>query len=242
MSNSLHIFSTPEDTARAVAELLLVKSKEKNKKSIPLNVALSGGSTPKLLFQVLSNEYIDKIDWDLIRLFWVDERCVQPTHSESNYGMTYDNLLKNVPIPNSNIFRMYGEANPENEALRYAQVLENQLPIKNNTPLFDLILLGMGDDGHTASIFPTNIGLLNSTKLVENSVHPNTKQQRITLTGKIINAADQVVFMITGTNKAGVLYQILNKKPGFETYPASYICSSNGEVDFYLDENATLQI
>ena len=238
MNENLHIFETPKDTARAVAELILVKAKEKNKMSLPFNIALSGGNTPKLLFNLLAKEYTESIPWHLIRLFWVDERCVPPTNAESNYGMTYENLLKNVPIHDANIFPIQGDIDPKTEAKHYQNILDNQLPKRNELPKFDLILLGMGDDGHTASIFPKDLNLLHSELFVAVSMHPVSKQLRLTLTGKIINQADEVVFLITGASKAEVLKQIIHQKPNFENYPASYIHAQSFPAQFYLDKAA----
>jgi 6-phosphogluconolactonase len=238
MNPILHIFDTPNETARAVAELILCKSKEKNKQSLPFNMAISGGNTPKLLFKILAEKYTDSIPWNLVRLFWVDERCVPPTHAESNFGMTYENLLKQVPIYDSNIFRMQGELDPETEALRYQKLLENELPMRSGFPQFDLILLGMGDDGHTASIFPDNMDLLYSDLAVSVSTHPTSGQKRITLTGQTINQANQVIFLITGESKKGILHQIFKHKPQSENYPASYVHSNNGNIEFYLDKSA----
>ena len=240
MTPQLHIFDTPESTARAVAELMLTKANEKEKLSLPYNIALSGGSTPKLLFQLLANQYIDSMPWNIIRLFWVDERCVAPTHAESNFGMTYENLLKQVPIHDANIFRMIGDADPQKEALRYSTLLETQLAMVNGLPKFDLVLLGMGDDGHTASIFPDNLSLLQTETTVAVAVHPSSGQKRITLTGSIINAAVQVIFLITGSSKSSVLRQIIQHESGFEQYPASYIQS--GSVAFYLDKAAANEL
>lgn len=238
MNSNIHVFETPEETARAVAEVILLKSKEKTKKSLPFNIALSGGNTPKLLFTLLVNEYADKILWHFVRLFWVDERCVPPTHAESNFGMTYENLLKYVAIQDDNIFRMLGEANPQKEAKRYQKLLETQLPLKNNIPQFDLIILGMGDDGHTASIFPNDLSLLYSDSTVAVSEHPVSGQKRITLTGTTINEADEVIFFITGVSKADVLRQIINREPTFKHYPAAYIHALNAPAGFYIDKTA----
>jgi 6-phosphogluconolactonase len=242
MNPNLHIFETPEETARAVAELILMKAKEKTKLSLPFNIALSGGSTPKLLFTLLAKEYVDSIPWHFIRLFWVDERCVPPTHAESNFGMTYESLLKHVPIHDANIFRMVGEADPDKEAARYQILLEAQLPHHNGIPQFDLILLGMGDDGHTASIFPNNLALLDAAESVAVAVHPTSGQKRISLTGRVINEANQVVFLITGFSKAIVMRQIIQREPNFEKYPTSYIHSANGLADFYVDKDASNEI
>lgn len=242
MKPNLHIFDTPEETARAVSELILSKAKEKTRHSNPLNIALSGGNTPKMLFNLLVSEYEDRVPWHFVRLFWVDERCVPPTHPESNFGMTYESLLKNIPIPDNNIFRMIGEANPEKEAKRYQELLKTQLPSSKSVPQFDLILLGMGDDGHTASIFPNNMGLLYSEQFVETSSHPLTGQKRITLTGTTINQAEDVVFLINGSSKAEILNQITNHKVDFQNYPASYIHSQNGSAQFYLDKAAASKL
>lgn len=233
-----HIYETPQETARAVAELILAKAKEKTKQSLPFNIALSGGSTPKLLFTLLANEYLNTIPWHFLRLFWVDERCVSPTHPESNFGMTYDSLLTHVPIHDSNIFRMQGEGNPIKEALRYQKMLEKELPLQDGFPIFDLVLLGMGDDGHTASIFPDNMELLQSDQAVAVGVHPVSGQERITLTGKTILEAKQVVFLITGSSKATVLREIIKHEPQGEDYPAFYVANNAKSADFYLDRDA----
>ena len=236
------IFETPEDTARAVAKIIMTKVREKTKLSLPFNIALSGGSTPKLLFSILANEFTDIIPWHFVRLFWVDERCVPPTNSESNFGMTYESLLVNVPIHEANIFRMQGEENPKNEAIRYQTLLEKELPIVNGFPQFDLILLGMGDDGHTASIFPSNMSLLKSGQAVAVGEHPTTGQKRITLTGQTLLQSKQIIFLITGASKAGVLKQIIQKDVSSQNYPAFYVANNSTVVDFYLDSAAASQL
>jgi 6-phosphogluconolactonase len=156
--------------------------------------------------------------------------------------MTYESLLKNVPIQDSNIFRMSGEVDPEREANHYAAQLQTELPVRNDLPLFDLILLGMGDDGHTASIFPDNMSLLNSDDAVAVAVHPTSGQKRITLTGKVINQAEQVVFLITGSSKAAVLKQVIQRTKDFKKFPASYIQSYSGPAEFYLDKAAAAEL
>lgn len=235
MANSLHVYETPEDTARAVAEMILTRVKEKNKQSLPFNIALSGGNTPKLLFTLLANEFSDRMPWHILRLFWVDERCVAPTHAESNFGMAYKSLLVNVPIPDANIFRMQGEVNPEKEVLRYQALLEKELPMQNGFPQFDLVILGLGEDGHTASIFPNDMSLLQSDLAVGLGIHPVSGQKRITLTGRTIRQAEKVVFLITGSSKADVIRQIIQRESVFESFPASHVYSKSGIADFYLD-------
>ena len=238
MNPNIHVFDTPQDTARAVAELILKKAKEKIKLSLPFNLALSGGTTPKLLFKLIGDEFSDLIPWHFVRLFWVDERCVPSTNEESNYGMTYENLLKSVPIHDANVFPIQGEIDPQTEAKRYQITLETQLPSPNGIPKFDLILLGMGEDGHTASIFPNDLSLIHSDQFVAVSMHPVTNQKRITLTGQIINQADDVIFLITGHSKAKVLKKIITHDTDFDNYPASYIHAQSFPAQFYIDKAA----
>lgn len=201
-------------------------------------VALSGGNTPKTLFEYLADNYNEKIAWERIKFFWTDERCVTPDHEESNYGMASKALIKHINIPQNNIHRIHGENPPELEAVRYAEEL-NKIPKVNNLPCFDLVLLGMGADGHTVSIFPDRMDLLHSDKFCENVQHPDTKQNRITITGKVVNNARKKVFFITGAGKAETIHQILEQKPESENYPATYITNN---VKWYLDNAAAKQL
>ncbi len=239
MKREIIIYDQASIAAKAVADLILEKAQAKNNLSTKLNIAVSGGSTPKELFQLLSEEdYRTRIPWNAVRFFWVDERCVEPTHPESNFGMTYDALLQYAFVPSDNIFRMKGEDIPENEAERYANLLRKEVPFRNGFPVFDLILLGMGDDGHTASIFPDNIGLFNSYKSVEIAIHPVSGQKRITLTGSTVNNADHIVFLITGNNKAEVLATIISNDPEAQQYPAAHVGIKTSKVCYYLDQEA----
>src|SRR5690606_20512735 len=123
--------------------------------------------------------------WTRVHLYWGDERCVPPNDNESNYKMTVDHLLSKIDVPEENVHRIYGENIPKEEAIRYSEVLKSRLPQFEGVPQFDLIILGMGDDGHTASIFPYNIHLWDSGNVCEVAVHPDSGQKRITITGKI---------------------------------------------------------
>jgi len=238
MNYRLHIYDDPELTARALAELISDKATIKANNSQKLNIAISGGKTPSILFTLLAQEYKNIIPWDAIRFFWVDERCVESTNPESNFGMTYDALFCFAFINPSNFFRMKGEAVPEDESERYQKLLWDKLPVRNQFPVFDLILLGIGDDGHTASIFPDNLSLLNSDRWVNVAKHPVSGQKRITLTGKTICNANQVVFFVTGANKSEIVNQIVNKMYEATKYPASYIHDFEGNSDFYIDKEA----
>jgi len=242
ITNKLFIFETPDETARAVAEVILAKVKEKTKQSLPLNIAISGGNSPKLLFTLLAEKYAESIPWHFLRVFWVDERCVPPTHAESNFGMTYESLLTRVPISENNVFRMQGESNPQAEATRYQALLEKEVPVENLFPKFDLILLGMGEDGHTASIFPDDMSLLHSKMAVAVGVHPKSAQKRITLTGPTIQQAHQVIFLITGSSKSAILRQIIHREKSCEKYPAFHIANDSDSVVFYLDKAAAREL
>lgn len=201
-------------------------------------IALSGGSTPKAIFKIIAEQYNNKIDWSKVLIFWSDERCVPPSDKESNYGMTLENLFKNLYLPELNFCRIKGESDPVEEAARYSGVVDKMLRHEHHVPQFDLILLGLGDDGHTASIFPSNIHLFDSDRLFDVSEHPVTKQIRITATGKLINNAVNVFFIVTGSGKAEKVAQILNREEGWKELPASQVNPAHGELVWLLDEAA----
>lgn len=202
------------------------------------NLALSGGTTPKYIFEYLAKHYANTIRWDKINFFWGDERCVPPTDDESNYKMAYDELLSRISVPGKNIFRIKGEEDPEAEAQRYSNVIHKTLPQQKQLPVFDLIMLGLGEDGHTASIFPDQLHLLNESKICSVAVHPATNQKRITLTGKVINNAGNIFFIVTGKNKSKIVDSILNYNTESKNYPASFIKPVEGKLIWLLDKEA----
>lgn len=237
MQINFQIFDDPAETSRAVAELIKEKTQIISDSEF-LNIAVSGGSTPRLLFELLGEEYETSVNWKKVRLFWVDERCVEPTNPESNYGMTYDAFLQRTFVPGDNIFRIHGEEIPEYEADRYQKLLLKELPAKNGFPVFDLILLGMGEDGHTASIFPNDLSLLDTDVSVAVNTNPYTGQKRITLTGNTITNALQTVFLVTGESKSGKLLEIRNDEKVAEKYPVWHICNQSNNQSFYIDSAA----
>lgn len=207
-----------------------------------LNVALSGGSTPKLLFQELADNFADQVDWSRIHFFWGDERCVPPDDSESNYGMTKDLLLDRIAIPAENVHRVHGESAPADERIRYEQEIRDHVALdESGIPQFDLMILGMGGDGHTASIFPHEIEFLKSENICEVATHPDSGQKRITLTGPVLNASSRVAFLITGAGKAGVMAEIVSRKGSWQTYPAAHV-DNGGSLLFYLDQSGASEI
>ncbi|TSA37071.1 MAG: 6-phosphogluconolactonase [Porphyromonadaceae bacterium] len=206
------------------------------------SIALSGGSTPRAIFKLITTNYKNEIDWSKVLVFWGDERCVPPSDEESNYRMAYETLLKHLNIPELNIYRIKGENDPEEEAKRYSEIVNKSLQHVNNIPQFDLIILGLGEDGHTASIFPYNIDLFYSDNLFEISEHPITAQKRITATGCLINNAKEVCFIVTGSGKAKKVAQILLRKEGWQELPASLVDPAGGQVVWMMDQDAGIGI
>jgi 6-phosphogluconolactonase len=217
--NKTQIFDNKQDLANYFGELIYERSRAKD----TLSIALSGGSTPKAIFDVLAMNFQDKIDWNKIHLYWGDERCVPPTHDESNYKMTVDHLINKVTIPKENIHRVYGEKPIQEATSLYIQQLKKTLPLVNGLPQFDIVILGMGSDGHTASIFPYQIELWNNEDICVPAQHPESGQARVSLSGKIINHAIETFFLVTGKDKAPKLDEILNRKGNFKSYPASLV-------------------
>jgi 6-phosphogluconolactonase len=230
----LKIFNNNNELAIAFCNELMKLSSDKEK----LFIVLSGGSTPQITFQTLANNFVDKIDWRKIHLFWGDERCVSPENEESNFGMTNKYLLKYIDIPDKNVHRIKGENDPQTEAVSYAEEVKQFVPFKGRYPQFDLLMLGIGEDGHTASIFPDQMHLLKSDKICEVAVHPKSGQKRITLTGKTINNSKRVIFLVAGKNKAEIIRLILQEKAKASNYPAAHIKPVNGSLEFYIDQEA----
>jgi len=228
----IDVFKDKTKLANAFCEELVRLSERKDK----FFLALSGGSTPKIIFQILANDYKSKINWNNIHLFWGDERCVPPDDEESNFGMTKKYLLDFIAIPEKNIHRIKGENNPEVEADRYSKEITKYVTLRRGLPSFDIVMLGIGEDGHTASIFPNQIQLLNSEKFCDVAVHPSSGQKRVTLTGRVINNAEEVIFLVTGKNKAQIIKKILVKKS--RKFPAEFIEPVEGNLKYYIDSEA----
>ncbi len=241
MEPNIRIFTKPEIMADSLAEEFYRYVNNQFITKNTLYIALSGGTTPLLFFNNLSQfdqQKTNKVDWKRIHFFWGDERCVPPSHEESNFGSANKVLFSLINIPESNIHRIEAENDPEKEAERYSQMILQLVPSKNGIPIFDWIFLGVGDDGHTASIFPGQIDIVNSQKICCVSVHPESKQQRITLTGTVINMARRVTFMATGLEKQEIISNIINHETPSKKYPAAKIIPKNGILDWYLDAEA----
>ncbi|MFL3001776.1 MAG: 6-phosphogluconolactonase [Cytophagales bacterium] len=201
------------------------------------NIALSGGSTPLKLFKVLSKK-LDKLE-NKMKFFWVDERCVPPESDESNYKMAESFLFNSKNINRENIYRIKGENQASEEVTRYSKTLRNNLDIVGNFPCFDLVILGLGDDGHTASIFPYELNKFKNESDCVVATHPTSGQKRISLSEKIINNSKEIIFHVSGSGKKNVVDEIINKRGDYEKYPASHIKpNSGGKISWYLDFEA----
>ena len=205
------------------------------------SMALAGGSTPRATYRRLASEpYRSKIDWALGHVFWGDERCVPPTHPHSNYAMAYESLLSKVPIPDENVHRVQGEGNAEGAARAYAGELQRFFGTA--LPRFDLVLLGMGSDGHTASLFPGSAVLdeMERAVVVVSADYQHRPSCRVTLTPVAISAARVVMFLVTGGQKASMVQRVLEGPP--RSFPAQFIRPVNGELYWLLDAAAASQL
>jgi len=237
--DKVNVFKAREDLYQAYTELILSELKKKQ----TLNICLSGGSTPKALFQYWSGKKKTDIPWQNIRFFWGDERCVPPDHEESNFGMTRKFLLDHVDIPQENVFRILGENDPLEEAQRYEVILQDALPLKDGVSSFDVMMLGLGDDGHTASIFPHQIELWNSEDFCVVGTHPVSGQKRVSVTGRIINHSDVVTFLVTGESKKDIVREIVENKADIRhLYPAALVKPSSGRLLWFLDHEAAKKL
>lgn len=231
---NLHIYKNPEELAQQFTEVLI--SEIENTSGIAFHLAISGGKTPDLLFATLAGKNLNESFWEKVHFWWVDERMVLPTDPESNFGVVNRLLFSKISIPETNIHRIKGENQPDFEAQNYVSQIVRELPLLNGLPIFDMILLGMGDDGHTASIFPNQMHLLESDELCAVAEHPVSGQKRVTLTGKVINAARRICFLVTGSSKAERIKE-LNHIPEKAKYlPAKYIHPTTGKLNWYTDE------
>jgi 6-phosphogluconolactonase len=235
------IFPSPEDLSVHLVEELIHLSHSAAKHQKKINIALSGGSTPKILFQLLAQpSYRNEINWKILHFYWGDERCVPPDHPESNYGMTRESLLQFIENPKSNIHRIKGEILADKAANSYSrEILQNVPAGEDGIPRFDLILLGMGEDGHTASLFPGSEVLKIKDKICAVAAHPVSGQKRVTLTLPVINHAKKVSFLVTGKSKSRVISEIFNRAPGFDHYPAAHIDLVQGKLIWLLDKAAS---
>jgi 6-phosphogluconolactonase len=235
----VRIFANLEELSAAAAEHFCELAGSLAAEGKTFSVALSGGSTAKRLYELLAG-LSGPNRWERIDLFQVDERCVPPDDLDSNYRMVREALLDRAPIPRENFHRMRGEATDLDAAAReYAGELERVLqPKPGDWPRFDLILLGMGADGHTASLFPGTRALAELKLWVSPNYVAKLDANRLTLTAPVINAAAEIVFLVAGNDKAETLRDVLQAPDGQQRYPVERICPSRGRLSWYVDRAA----
>jgi 6-phosphogluconolactonase len=232
------VFDTPEQVAQAAAARFVDYSIAGIREHGSFAVALAGGSTPRRVYELLAEkECKDRVNWSLVHLFFGDERMVPPDSPESNYRMVNDSLVSRVEIPPENVHRIIGETTPSESAERYEAELKSLFRTVD-WPGFDLVLLGMGADGHTASLFPGSHALNEEEKWVVATTQLQTRQDRITLSLPVINHAKRVTFIVTGNEKAATLARVLRSEPANEELPAQRVRPVNGILEWLVDQAA----
>jgi 6-phosphogluconolactonase len=241
----LRIHKDLEELSLEAARIFLDLAVEKTRTGGAFTVALSGGSTPETLYRILASpSYNKKIPWSGVYLFFGDERCVAPTHPESNYRMVYDTLISRIDIPPENIHRMEGELEPAVAAGRYEEEIKgffaDRMLIEERTgrPVFDFVLLGLGADGHTLSLFPSTKALDEEKRLVTKNYVEKLKSWRLTLTLPVVNSASTVVFLVSGEGKGEVLKEVTTGARRPEPYPAQRVRPVKGRVIWFVDKGA----
>ena len=235
---NISVFDTAEQLAVAAAKRFVECAREFHGTLERFSVALAGGNTPRRVYELLATaRFKNRIDWPQVYLFFGDERSVPPDHPESNYRTVYESLISQVPIPPKNVHRIVGEGNPNENARAY----ENQLRTffaGLSWPRFELVLLGMGEDGHTGSLFPNSAALQEMSRWVVPTKNEQSGQDRITLTVPVFNHARHVTFLVTGKKKAQRLKEVLRPEPGSGQLPAQAIKPIDGSVEWLVDAEA----
>ncbi len=237
----IRIFPNLDALSHAAAELFAAQALERAGKGNLFSVAFSGGKTPQAFLRLLSSsEFSERLPWEGTHLFQVDERSVPPDDPQSNYRMIRESLLDAVPAAATRFHRMRAEQ-PDRDAAsgEYARELESVLDLdEDNVPCFDLIFLGMGPDGHTASLFPGSKAVAERRKWVCPNYVEKLRMYRLTLTYPVLNAASEIVFMVAGADKAEALHQVIEGPRNLAIYPAQGIVPVRGKVTWLIDEAA----
>ena len=243
----LHIFKTPDEFNHAVADWMVDCIAETLKKQGYFTLVLSGGNTPKSIYQLLSaTPYREKIIWGKIHVFWGDERDVPFNDSRNNAKMAYETLLNHVPIPASQVHVMQTEnISPKKSAAGYEKILHEYFPPTAGSSqliTFDLVLLGMGDDGHVLSLFPGTTVVHEEQAWATSFFLESQDMYRITLTKTVVNKSGNIAFLTTGANKAHALKEVLQGHYNPDLYPSQEIKPENGELHWFVDEAAAAQL
>ncbi len=236
----VRVTPTADDLAHVACEIIAAAATASIGRRRFFRIALAGGSTPRAVYRLLADDpYMDFRRW---QIFWSDERCVPPTSPESNYRMAKETLLDRLAEPPALVFRMAGEGDPDAAALAYERAVRELVPPNpaagtGETPRFDLILLGMGADGHTASLFPGSPALAEQERLVVATAAP-TGQPRLTFTYPLINAARRVLILVSGAEKAATLRAVRTQPPDPNRYPVQGVNPVRGNLTWLVDAAA----
>jgi len=246
-SAKVDVFRTSEALAQAAAERFVSCAAEAIRAGGRFVVALSGGSTPRSLYLLLTKgAYATRIDWSRVHVFWGDERCVPPTSPMSNYRMAREALFDHVPVPDKNVHRIRGEDDPAAAAAAYERELREMFGTPDGAPMptrsFDLILLGLGEDGHTASLFPGLAAVSETERWVAAEYVAKASMWRVTLTPVLINTAAEVVFLVSGREKGEILRRVLDGPSQPSVLPAQVIAPRRGQLRWLVDAAAAANL
>ncbi len=241
MGKKIHAYSNKEQMVSATTERVIDEIGQAIQERGVCNIALAGGNTPREIYSMLAEStYRDRVDWNRLHLFWGDERMVPPEHEDSNFRMVKETLLDHVMIPDGNVHRIRGEVAPEQAAREYAELLH--IHFKSDPPSFDIILLGIGEDGHTASLFP-GTDAVEECKLYTVAVFvPRLDTWRVTLTFPVLNAAREILFLAAGKSKSDIVQRIISIKQPAKEFPASMVNPESGTLHWMLDSEAMVSI
>jgi 6-phosphogluconolactonase len=242
MKPEIRIFKNMEVLSRDAAEIFIEQASRSIRERARFLVALNGGSTPARLFQLLASDYRDRVDWSNTHIFWGDERLVPANDPESSYGQARQLLLNHVPIPENNIHPVNGELEPAKAVDDYAGTLKRFAAPSLEFPCFDLVYLGMGEDGHTASLFPGSPLDMTEPVSAVTAQYQDRPAQRVTLTPSVFNMARVIAFMAAGGKKASTLSEVLSGRYKPELLPAQRIEPKDGKVIWLVDEAAASKL
>lgn len=241
MTNTFHILANLKALNEAIADFIIAKATTAIETKGRCAISLSGGSTPKQLFETLAQEkYKSQLDWTKVYFFWGDERCVAPTSDESNSRMARLALLDHIDISENNIFPIDGTLEPNEAAVKYETTLKQFFGKEKSQ--FDIMLLGLGTDGHTASLFPFTDVVNEKEAWVKAVYLKDIERWRISMTAPLISQAKDVLFLAAGDKKASILFEILNDKYQPNRYPSQLIIKNSEQIHWFLDDAAATQI
>ncbi len=241
MKKNIHIYPNKDKLVEATAERVVDSIEKAIAKNGFCNIALSGGNTPGGVYSLLATTpYKDRVDWGKLHLFWGDERMVSPEHQDSNFRMVLETLLDHVKMPDGNVHRICGEIAPGQAAEVYSSLLN--VHFKTDLPRFDIILLGLGEDGHTASLFPETDAVEECERHAVAVFVPKLNSWRVTLTLPVLNAAREIYFLVSGRSKSDIIQRIMSIKQPSKELPATMVDPDNGELHWMLDSEAMVLI